>query len=276
MSDLKTQQEGSSPGQDFSWRLIESAAANGARNMAIDVSLAESVRKGGPPVLRFYRWEPPCISLGRNQPARDHYDAEAAERWGIDFVRRPTGGGAVYHHREITYSVMVGDRLLGGPRRTYHLIHRGLLAGLRLLGAPVDMVGVSAEPHRPSTVPCFRELDLGAIVADKQKLVGSAQLRERGVILQHGSIMLAGDQQPTVALLKVQREADAAAQSTAASLNDLLDSLPTWHEIVDALASGLERVLAMHLDRSVLSDAENARVAEAVRLFSDPEWTWRY
>ena len=148
------------------------------------------------------------------------------------------------------------------------------MAGLRLLGAPVDMVGVAAEPHRPSTVPCFRELDLGAIIADKQKLVGSAQLRERGVILQHGSILLAGDQTPTMALLKVQREADAPVQP--ASLNELLENLPTWHEIVDALASGLERVLAMHLDRSVLSDAENARVAEATRLFADPEWTWRY
>ena len=276
MTDKHTiQPEGSSPLQDSAWRLIESAAANGPRNMAIDVALAESVRKGGTPILRFYRWEPPCISLGRNQPARDHYDLDAAERWGVDFVRRPTGGGAVYHHREITYSIMVRDRLLGGPRRTYHLIHRGLLAGLRLLGAPVDMVGVSGEPHRPSTVPCFHELDIGSIVADKLKLVGSAQLRERGVILQHGSILLAGDQTPTVALLKVQREDEMPVQPVA-SLTDLLESLPTWHEIVDALAAGLERVLAMHLDRSVLSDAENARVAEATRLFSDPEWTWRY
>ncbi len=242
--------------------------------MAADMALAESVRRGGAPVLRFYRWWPPCISLGRNQPARDHYDAGAAERWGIQFVRRPTGGRAVYHHHEVTYSVVLGERLLGGPKKTYRLIHKGLLAGLRLLGASVDMAGEADEALRPSTIPCFRELDTGAIMARKQKLVGSAQLRERGVILQHGSILLTGDQTPTVALLKVQRESDLV--EPAASLKDLLSDLPTWGELVDTLANGIERVLGVHLERSVLTKEENARVIEYSRHFSDPAWTWRY
>ncbi len=242
--------------------------------MATDMVLAESVRLGGAPVLRFYRWWPPCISLGRNQPARYHYDVGAAERWGIQFVRRPTGGRAVYHHHEVTYSVMVGDRTLGGPRKTYHSIHRGLLAGLRLMGAGVEMAGDSVRSQRPSTIPCFRDFDIGAIVADKQKLVGSAQLRERGIILQHGSILLTGDQTPTIALLKVQRNKDLV--EPAAALTDLLASLPTWHELVDALASGIERVLSIHLERSTLSDEEAARVIKNARQFADPSWTWRY
>ena len=99
-------------------------------------------------------------------------------------------------------------------------------------------------------------------------------LRERGIILQHGSILLTGDQTPTIALLKVQRNKDLV--EPAAALTDLLASLPTWHELVDALASGIERVLSIHLERSTLSDEEAARVIKNARQFADPSWTWRY
>jgi lipoate-protein ligase A len=241
--------------------------------MATDVVLADSVREGGPPTLRFYRWWPPCISLGRNQPAKDQYDRAEAERRGIDFVRRPTGGRAVYHHHEITYCVVIGDRQLGGPRRTYDLIHKSLHAGLRLLGAPTEIAPHPGRGIRPSTLPCFTALDGGAIVAQHRKLVGSAQLRERGVILQHGSLLLTGDQSPTVQLLKVQRTEEFPEQITA--LDKLLTRLPTWGELVDSLAAGFERLLGIHFEESVMSEAENARVIGESRHFSDPNWTWR-
>jgi lipoate-protein ligase A len=224
-------------------------------------------------VLRFYRWWPPCISLGRNQPARDRYDTAEAEKRGIDFVRRPTGGRAVYHHHEITYSVSISDRTLGGPRRTYTAIHKALHAGLRLLGAPTEIVEATGPAIRPSTLPCFRELDGGAIVAHKRKLVGSAQLRERGMLLQHGSILLTSDQSPTVDLLKVRREADAA--EPPAALDELLPSIPTWHELVDGLASGFERLLGIKFAPSTLEPDEEKRVIYHSRRFADPAWTWR-
>ncbi len=255
------------------WRLLESPANPGAHNMAIDVALAESVRLGGPPVVRFYRWWPPCISLGRNQPARGHYDVGEAERRDIEFVRRPTGGRAVYHHHEVTYSVSVGDRQLGGPRRTYEAVHKALLAGLRLLGAPTDMVADTGGGIRPSTVPCFDELDGGAIVAGRRKLLGSAQLREGGVLLQHGSLLLTGDQTPTVELLNVRSKTDVGEPPTA--LDELLPNLPTWSELVDALASGFERLLGIHLVHDQLSAEERARALRLARHFSDPTWTWR-
>ena len=85
------------------WRLIDTAPAPGAWNMAVDEALMERVRGGGAPVLRFYRWEPACLSLGRNQPATGAYDAAAIAARGVDVVRRPTGGRAVLHHRELTY-----------------------------------------------------------------------------------------------------------------------------------------------------------------------------
>lgn len=242
--------------------------------MAIDMVLAESVRGGGPPVVRFYRWWPPCISLGRHQPARDRYDTAEAKRRGIEFVRRPTGGRAVYHHHEITYSVVVGDRQLGGPRRTYLAVHKALHAGLRLLGAPTEIVEHTGRGIKPSTVPCFRELDGGAIVANRRKLVGSAQLRERGTLLQHGSILLTSDQSPTVELLKVRRESDFA--EPPAALDEVLPSIPTWHELVDALASGFERLLGIKLTQSTLEPEEEKRLVYHSRRFSDPAWTWRF
>lgn len=241
--------------------------------MATDMALADSVRAGGMPVLRFYRWWPPCISLGRNQPARGHYDTAEAERRKIDFVRRPTGGRAVYHHHEITYSVVVGDREFGGPRKTHELIHKALLAGLRLMGASTDIVTDPGQRIRPSTVPCFKGLDGGAIVAGSRKLVGSAMLREKGVLLQHGSLLLTGDQSPTVELLNVKRREDFPIE--IAALDSLLTHLPTWTELVDSLISGFERLFGIQTEQSVLNAEEAARVTQLSRHFADPAWTWR-
>src|SRR5512142_3215722 len=129
------------------WRLVEPGAAPrpGAENMAIDRAVAASVEAGGRPALRFYYWDPPCLSLGRNQPARGVYDAAAAAARGIDIVRRPTGGRAVLHDRELTYGVAVRVGELGSPRETYAAVNRALVAGLRRLGVPALVV-----PERPT------------------------------------------------------------------------------------------------------------------------------
>ncbi len=162
---------------------------------------------------------------------------------------------------------------MGGPRRTYELIHKALLAGLRLLGAPTEMVADPGQPIRPSTLPCFDELDGGAIVSGRRKLVGSAQLREGGTLLQHGSLLLTGDQTPTVELLRVRSEADLRDPPTA--LDELLSRLPTWAELVDGLASGFERLLGVQLVEDVLSPEERTRSTKHGRRFRDPSWTWR-
>lgn len=255
------------------WRLVQTPALPGVRNMAIDMALMESVARGAPPVLRFYRWWPPCVSLGRNQEARGHYDVAEAERRGIEFVRRPTGGRAVYHHHEITYSVSVPDRRLGGPRATYRKVHRALAAGLRLLGVPAELAERPGAAIRPGTTPCFRESDGGAIVANGRKLVGSAQLRRQGVLLQHGSILLAGDQSPTTELLKVQRTTDAVPEP--AVLNEILDTQPSWQDLVDTLAAGFERIVGIRLTDAEMETEVSGRIMHHARRFNDPEWTWR-
>src|SRR5688500_8057100 len=161
--------------------------------MAIDHALFESVQNGAPPTLRFYRWDPPCLSLGRNQPARVAM-SELRQR-GLDLVRRPTGGLAVLHDRELTYSVCVRVDQLGSPRAAYAVINRALLGGLVRFGVPAESAGenTSAAAFRRAG-SCFAGTAPGEVGVRGRKLIGSAQRCERRTILQHGSILLGGDQ----------------------------------------------------------------------------------
>lgn len=254
------------------WRLLDTPPATGAWNMAVDEALADSVRDGGPPVLRVYRWSPPCLSLGRNQPS-EGYDRVAIRARGLDVVRRATGGRAVLHHRELTYSVAAREDALGTLRQAYAAINRALVAGLRRLR--VDARLHPAGPDRapvPSLAPCFEQPVEGEVTAGGRKLVGSAQRRERGVMLQHGSLPI-HDDQSTVPALMLPGRAVAAADAPA-TLAALLGRDPGWDELVDALAEGWAETFGGTLERGGLSPAEEERArAHRVR-YEDPAWTW--
>ena len=242
--------------------------------MALDAALMESVRSGSLPVLRFYRWSPPCLSLGRNQPARDAYDTDAIRARGFDVVRRPTGGRAVLHDHELTYSVATPAGLLGTPRQSYAAINRALVVGLRRLGVPAMLHPRTAgRAPVPSLAPCFKEPVQGELMAAGRKLLGSAQHRERGVVLQHGSLLLSGDQRDVRALL---RRPGALEQDAApATLAMFCDPLPEWTTIVRALADGWQAVIGGGLIASEPSENERERAAELAEThFSDPAWTW--
>jgi lipoyl(octanoyl) transferase len=256
------------------WRLIDTPPAAGAWNMAVDEALAESVRTGGLPVLRFYRWRPECLSLGRNQPARDHYDPDALARRGLEVVRRPTGGRAVLHDRELTYSVAVPDGALGPPRGAYAAVNRALVAGLRRLGvaAALQPAGGRRAPA-PSLAPCFEQPVAGEVVAGGRKLVGSAQRRVARVLLQHGSLPLEDDQSAVAGLLRHPE----GSQSTAppATLADLLGAPPGWDVLTDALAAGWEEALGVRLRPGALTADEAAAAVRHRIHYEDPAWTWR-
>jgi lipoyl(octanoyl) transferase len=254
------------------FRLIDTPPAPGPWNMAVDAALAESVRGGGAPVLRFYRWSPRCLSLGRNQPAAGHYRREELERRGIGVVRRPTGGRAVLHDRELTYSVVVGEAALGGPRATYAAVSRALVAGLRRLGVPA---GLQPRPGRaavPSLAPCFREPAEGEVVVAGRKLVGSAQVRERGVLLQHGSLLLADDQSEVAALLA---RPSAVRDEPPAVLAEFLAEPPSWERLTAALADGWREALGGELRSGALTPAELRSASAYERRYADVAWTWR-
>jgi lipoate-protein ligase A len=157
--------------------------------MAADVALLEDAARLGTASLRLYCWDPPTLSLGRNQPL----DGLATE--GIAVVRRPTGGQAVWHEHEVTYAVAAPISVFGSLRTAYHEIHARLAAALRELN--VDAVLAPGRPAvRPSGRPasCFASSAGGEILVQGRKLVGSAQVRRRDVFLQHGSILLDGSQ----------------------------------------------------------------------------------
>lgn len=253
------------------------APSPGARNMAIDVALLEAVQGGAPPVLRLYRWDPPCLSLGRNQPARGVYDEQRIRAAGVELVRRPTGGLAVLHDRELTYAVAVGLRVLGGARASYAMINRAIVAGLRSLGVPATTAlaaPVATAPLRAGTPqdPCFQRPAAGEVLAAGRKLVGSAQRAERRTLLQHGSILLEGSQE------RVREFLCAPAPSVAdgsITLADLLPQLPSPGTVVVALLAGFREVVGSDLIPDTLSASERERAHELAVRFRSAEWTWR-
>ena len=169
------------------WNLIVDAVGrSGEYNMAMDEALLEEVASHGGAYLRFYRWDPPTLSLGRNQP-NTFYD--------LPIVRRPTGGQAVWHEHELTYAAVAPIALFGSLRKAYCEIHTRLARALRALGVE-GVLAPAHPPIRPSARPasCFAAPVGGEILVQGRKLVGSAQMRRGDAFLQHGSILLAGSQ----------------------------------------------------------------------------------
>ncbi|HET9986045.1 MAG TPA: lipoate--protein ligase family protein [Longimicrobiales bacterium] len=288
------------------WRLVDSEGPprTGADNMARDQALLESVQAGGHPALRLYAWDPPCLSFGRNQPARGIYDPAAAAARGIDVVRRPTGGRAVLHDREVTYAVAVPVGTLGSPRETYVAINRALVAGLRALGVAARVAGatelpLASEPGGRAAAgsgtgsrgagaalgpaPCFEAAAPGEVVAGGLKLVGSAQRCERRVLLQHGSLLLDGDQSVILSLLAAPDgptlsalpRPGAASPPGAATLAALLGCAPLRGVVEAALVGGFEEALGIRLARVALSPDEERAAARWQRHFGSAAWTWR-
>lgn len=252
-------------------RSLVDRPAPGAWNMAVDEALLQSARDAVSTV-RFYRWEPGCLSFGRNQTARDRYDPDAIARAGVDVVRRPTGGRAVFHHREVTYSVVAPTGQWGSLRDCYQRINRALTRGLRELGVPADLVeaGQGRAP-RPTTRACFRDPVTGEVTAGGKKLVGSAQWRDDGAFVQHGSILLHDDQHVAESL----RAVPPTTQVQAASLSTWLDPLPSFDSIVSALSAGFETEFDLPVNVGSLSREERESAGELQARYESPDWTWR-
>jgi lipoate-protein ligase A len=248
------------------WRALLSEPLDGASNMALDEALMLRAGRTKEAVLRVYGWARPTLSLGRNQSARDKYDIEGARERGTDFVRRPTGGRAVLHHREITYSVTAPVSALGTLRESYTVINRLLIHGLRLLGVDAREADPRGATPRPGVLPCFVVPTKGEIVADGRKLVGSAQVRVGEALLQHGSVLVDDDQALASALLL----APVAPPPPPATLRELLGRAPSLGEVASALAAALPDARPLEGDPLLEHDTLAAR-----ERYLDPAWTWR-
>lgn len=265
------------------WRFLDSGAADGVTNMATDVALLDHARRTGETTFRVYAWSRPTLSLGRHERARGLFAAEALEADGVEVVRRPTGGRALLHHREVTYSVTAPIEA-ASPRESYEAINFLLLDALAALGVSATEARPTQRPLRPEGAACFAEPGAGELVVDGAKLVGSAQLREDGALLQHGSILLADDQ-PWIARLRsrsttpaAQRRPDQVPEAPraiagAATLESTLGRPVAYVEVRDALRAALTTRTARVdvVDPSSLQrDLARLQIA-----FADPGWTWR-
>ncbi len=211
---------------------LDAGGRCGAENMAIDAELLDGAAGTATSVLRLYRFDPPCLSLGRNEPAARYDHTEIARR-GLDVVRRPTGGRAVWHEQEVTYAVAAPIALFGSLRIAYHAIHATLVVALRSLG--VDATIALHHPSPSSTVlhhpgSCFSTAAPGEVLVAGRKLVGSAQVRKRSAFLQHGSILLDGSQEIVAAVSRTPQVARAGT-----TLSAELGRRVTWDEVVEAV-----------------------------------------
>ena len=210
--------------------LVDPVGTSGSANMAIDQALLDEADRTGSSFLRLYRWSPPCLSFGRNEPAATRYDRAAIERLGIDVVRRPTGGRAVWHDAEVTYAVAAPVAAFGSLRDSYRAIHARLATALRDLGVPAEL---NADPGHRTPLDggaCFANAVGGEVIVNGRKLVGSAQVRQGAAFLQHGSILLDGSQDVVAA---VSRRPSAVSSHT--TLQTELARPVTFAEVVDAI-----------------------------------------
>ena len=271
------------PGAAATWRLIIGGESDGATNMAVDQASLESVRQGAsPPTLRFYAWSPPCLSLGRSQSLTD-VDFAACRSLGAEIVRRPTGGRGILHTDELTYSVSLlqSDPLAaGGVMESYRHLSQGLLAGLRRLGVRAVQALGQDKPAAERTAVCFETPSDYEITVDGRKLVGSAQWRARGAVLQHGTLPLCGDITRIVDLLALSpMEKDAQRQallSRATTLEQSLGRTVPFAQLAQVLAEGFSRALQVSLVSGALSVQERALAGE-LRLtrYADLDWNAR-
>jgi lipoyl(octanoyl) transferase len=253
--------------------------------MAVDESLLDSVSSHQePPTLRLYDWQPYALSLGLAQKVED-VDLDALKSNGWDLVRRPTGGRAILHADELTYSVTApieNPILKGSVIESYRRISIALVAALRLIGLCTDSNKKNDEESHLSKDPvCFQFPSDYEITYESKKIVGSAQARKRGGILQHGSIPLEGDISRIINVLNYpdiseRKQARIKLQNHATTIEESLGRTVSWSQMAEALAQGFEEMLNIQFIPGALSKSE---LESAIVIFREKyhhkEWTFR-
>jgi lipoyl(octanoyl) transferase len=245
------------------WTFLDTGARPGQWNMALDEGLAARLRGGGAgAVLRLFQWSPPAVSLGLHQDVSE-LDAVRCAAGGVDIVRRPTGGRAILHDEELTYTVVMPAR--GSVMDIYHRISLALVRGLRMSGADVEISRL--QPDRlgaggsPSAIPCFTSTAKYEIEWRGRKLVGSAQrqYREEGVVLQHGSILTGPAHRRLAEYLRVDdhmRTAIASRlQGKTVDLREILGREVIMAELAECVRRGFEEAWGI-VFRTITSDEQ--------------------
>jgi lipoate-protein ligase A len=250
------------------WLFLKTEPDDGPGNMAVDEALMSRAARTGEAVFRVYAWSGPTLSLGRNQRAKGDYRLDEAQSLGVGFVRRPTGGRALLHDHEVTYSATLPAESAEDADDAYAFINDVLLDALAKLGVPARRA-TETSSIPPGLRPCFDAPSEHEIVVGDRKLVGSAQWRRGGALLQHGSILVRDDQALIARLMKAPIVPPAAA-----TLADAIGRDPGLAEVADLIHAALERRLESGVQ--MLRDDQLAGDAAALRTrYTDDTWTWR-
>ncbi len=239
----------------------------GWHQMALDQALLDETERTGDGTVRLYRWSPHCLSFGRHEPALRRYDRDRIAALGLDTVRRPTGGRAVWHARELTYSIIAPAAAFGGLRESGRQIHETLAVALRSLGIVAELAPTTRTPGLHAGA-CFQGAVGDEVTVGGRKLIGSAQLRQGDALLQHGSLLLEDDQ--TVVTQVSRGRVGTGGEIT---LSEALGRSVSFEEVADLIGAAFSRWLAPSgtLDE-LLADQLVALHADR---FRDPAWTWR-
>ncbi|WP_071395728.1 lipoate--protein ligase family protein [Bacillus tuaregi] len=271
------------------WRFIDSGNGSAAFNMALDEALLEWNSKGEiPPVIRFYGWSPATLSIGYFQKVEKEINMEAVREQKLGFVRRPTGGRAVLHEHELTYSVIVPEEHPKMPRsvtEAYRVISEGILKGFHQLGLEAYFAVPKTSEERdtlknPRSAVCFDAPSWYELVVEGRKVAGSAQTRQKGVILQHGSILLDLDEDKLFNLFKysndrVKERMQKAFKSKAVAVNDISSETVSIEQAKKAFKAGFEEGLNIRLEPYELTPAELDYVNKiASERYENDEWNF--
>lgn len=249
------------------WRLLQTGYDTASSNMAIDKAILIANSTGQvPPTVRLYGWDPPAISIGYFQSLRDEIDIKTCERLGVGYVRRITGGGAVFHDKELTYSLVIPESHPEIPKnimKSYGRICGAIIKGLGHLGIQSDYVPIND------------------IVAGGKKISGNAQTRKVGAVLQHGTILMDVDVDKMFSVLKVPNEkikdkliSDVKQRVT--SLRHILDREVDFEEVASAIKRGFQEEFHVKFMEGTLSQNERSLAKEFEKeCFSTVEWNHR-
>jgi len=260
--------------------------------MSVDEAILDAVRKGeSHPTLRLYAWEPACLSLGYAQTVAD-VNRDALQSAGWDLVRRPTGGRAILHTDELTYSVIgppSDPRLAGGVIESYMHLSRAILYALHLLDIPAEALekpiaatpAGSSNPSINHNPVCFEVPSNYEITVSGKKLVGSAQARRRDGVLQHGTFPLIGDLSRIIDVLNFtggqeKDEAHLRLLARATTAEAVLGTPLKWEQAATAFERAFGDVLNLNLEPGELTETEILRAQQLEsEKYASPRWTER-
>lgn len=272
------------------WNFIDSGACSPSYNMALDEALLIWHSEGKiRPTIRFYQWDPATLSVGYFQAAHKEINFEVVKSLNLGFIRRPTGGRAVLHDKELTYSVIVSESHSKMPQtvtQSYQAISMGILEGFKELGLnayfsiPTTSIDLE-ELKKPHSAVCFETPSWYELVVEGRKVAGSAQTRQKGVILQHGSILLDIDEDKLFSLFnykneRIKQRMMDGFKNKAVAINQLSQSPVTFDQAKLAFKIGFEKGLDVKLEPYSLNDEEQKMVQDIeVKKYLSEEWNYK-